>query len=42
MVKKNLEELMNELVEIDKEIERRIRELKELMVRNNDWDKYIV
>jgi len=42
MVQKNLEDLLKELVEVDKEIELRIRELKELMVHNGDWERYIV
>lgn len=42
MVEKKIEELLNELVEVDKEIERRIRELKELMISNADWERYIV
>lgn len=42
MVQKNLEDLLKELVEVDKEIERRIKDLKELMFRNGDWERYIV
>lgn len=42
MAEKKIEELLNELVEVDKEIERRINELKELMITNADWESYIV
>jgi hypothetical protein len=42
MVQKNLEDLLKELVEVDKEIERRIKDLKELMFHNGDWERYIV
>jgi len=42
MVQKNLEDLLKELVEVDKEIERRIKDLKELMFRNGDLERYIV
>jgi hypothetical protein len=42
MVQKNLEDLLKELVEVDKEIERRIKDLKELMFHNGNWERYIV
>jgi len=42
MAQKNLENLLKELVEVDKEIERRIKDLKELMFYNGDWESYIV
>lgn len=42
MSEKNVEELLKELVEVDKEIERRIKELKELMIHNGDWERYVV
>lgn len=41
MAEKSLEDLMDELVEVDKEIAQRIKELKELMVHNGDWKAYI-
>ncbi|MCW3993739.1 MAG: hypothetical protein NWE85_04150 [Candidatus Bathyarchaeota archaeon] len=42
MAQKNLEDLLKELVEVDKEIERRIKDLEELMFHNGDWERYIV
>jgi len=42
MAQKNLEDLLKQLVEVDKEIERRIKDLKKLMFHNGDWQRYIV
>jgi len=42
MAQKNLEDLLKELVEVDKEIERRIKNLEELMLHNGDWERYTV
>jgi len=42
MAQKNLKDLLKELVEVDKKIERRIKDLKELMFHNGDRERYIV
>lgn len=42
MGKRNIEDLMTELVKLDKEIARRVKELKKLMIHNGDWERYVV
>ncbi|MGD8566058.1 MAG: hypothetical protein PVF96_06895 [Candidatus Bathyarchaeota archaeon] len=41
-IKKNIEDLLTELVKIDKEIARKVKELKNLMINNGDWERYVV